>query len=262
MAAEIRDSHFQDIVNPNRGYFLIRGFLNPSQVNKYREECEQFLLKGERIYKRVSTKNIPDYVHPRTVLPNGKLRKNEEMYQDSSTYRIYQFLHNTHSPETEEIFHKALSLRNQIEERWIHNAAYKKKRENLEDYILATKYVQNSHGLPKHSDFKGELPYPLLQCLILLSQPDKDYQGGDFILYSKMDNAIKIQSDLNIEKGDALFFDKSLFHEVEPTRGNNKSNIGRWTVIIGARQPKSPNISQRIKELILRPVHRIERYLT
>ena len=131
----------------------------------------------------------------------------------------------------------------------------------MDEYIQANKYVHDSYGLRKHKDLKEELPYPLLQSLIFLSQPKIDYRGGELIIYTKMNTLLKVQSDLGMEKGDALFFDKTLYHEVEPTRASEMSDIGRWTVIIGGRHTKPPKVSHPIKRFLVRSANRVKRYL-
>jgi hypothetical protein len=85
--------------------------------------------------------------------------------------------------------------------------------------------------------------------LIFLTRPGVDYTGGDLILYTKGGDKINVQATLKLEKGDALLFDKSLYHEVEPTLPSESSDIGRWTAVIGARYP-SPALKARTKRLV------------
>ena len=42
-------------------------------------------------------------------------------------------------------------------------------------------------------------------------------------------------------------FDKTLYHEVQPTAPSELSDVGRWTTVIGARYPKQPSIFDRSK---------------
>jgi len=229
------DGYINDLLNPNKGYAVVKHFLTPEQVDRYREECERFLQKGKIIHYRMNRKDIYDYIHPRTILPDGRITKSIGPHRQANTFRIYQFLHNKHSRETAELFSRALSLRDGIEENWLHDDVYRQKRDRLYDYVQVTKFVEDSLGLPKHQDSEENLPYPLLQCLILLSQPGEDYQGGDLIIYSKDGTPVKIQADLKMGKGDLVYFDKSLFHEVEPTKQSESSKVGRWSVVIGGR---------------------------
>lgn len=251
--------YIKDLLNPDKGFFLIKGFLDQHETDQYRREAEQDMQKAPRSTKRINAPHIPDYVHPRTVLPNGVQVNHEGQSDNASTYRLYQFLHNKHSKETEDIFHKTLSLRDQVEERWLANKFYRQAKEALDDYVQVTKYIIDSYGLPKHTDSRADLPYPLLQCLILLSQPEIDFSGGEFILFSKSGLKIRTHSELNMGKGDALFFDKSLYHQVEPTQKSNFSDIGRWSVIIGARHPKPQTLLTRISTKSLQIFRRLVR---
>jgi hypothetical protein len=144
-----------------------------------------------------------------------------------------------------------LTLRNVIEENWLHDDQYRKSREGLYDYVQVTTYGKRSRGIDKHADYKGGTRYPLLQCLVFLSEPGVDYLGGDLMLHRKEGGPIYIQKTLQMKKGDALLFDKSLYHEVEPTEPSALSEVGRWTVVIGARYPKPPSVFSRIKRFPL-----------
>jgi len=247
----------EQVLDPSKGYFLIEGFLSSCEIDRYRQECEEFLKTGKRVCERPRNIKAFDCVHPRTVLSDGTEANLNEQSEKAMTYRIYQFLHNPHSKETEEIFSRSLTLRNAIEEPWLENHTYKNKKNSLEEYMQVTKYVIDSYGLPKHTDFRGELPFPLLQCLILLSKPEVDFLGGEFILYTKNNQKIMTHAELNMEKGDALFFDKSLYHEVERTQESPMSKIGRWSVIIGARYPRPPEQISRMRQTAFQIFKRI-----
>ena len=142
-----------------------------------------------------------------------------------------------------------LSLRDEIEGNWLADARYRKIRQEQYDYAQVTTYGKSSPGIAKHCDYQGKAPYPLLQCLIFLTRPEVDYLGGDLILYTKSGGTVNVQETLKLEKGDALLFDKSLYHEVEPTLPSELSEVGRWTAVIGARYP-SPALKARTKRLL------------
>jgi hypothetical protein len=229
--------HIDDLLNPSRGYTLKRGFLAPSEADRYRSECDQFFRTTRRIYKTIHRYSKRDYIWSR----------DRKIVPGEFTYRIYQSLQDKHSSDTQAIFDQMLSLRNAIEETWLTDVRYRASREGLYDYVQVTTYAKHSPGIEKHNDYKGNAPYPLLQCLVFLSQPDLDYRGGDLILYPKDGPPTNIQRALDIKKGDALLFDKSLYHQVEPTEPSKLSDVGRWTAVIGGRYPKPPTVSQRIK---------------
>ena len=229
--------YINDLLNPSKGYTLKPGFLTPHEADRYRNECDQFLRTSRRIYKTIHRYSKHDYI----------LSADRKVVPGEFTYRIYQSFQDQHSSDTETMFDRMLSLRNAIEETWLTDDRYRASREGLYDYVQVTTYGKHSQGQEKHNDYKANAPYPFLQCLVFLSQPGTDYRGGDLILYPKEGEPINIQGTLNIKKGDALLFDKSLYHQVEPSGPSELSDVGRWTAVIGGRYPKPPSVSQRIK---------------
>ncbi len=211
------------LLDPDFGFFKLDRYLGQDQVDAYRSECARFLETGPVFYARINTDTMCDYVQPRS-------HDNVDR-----TIRIYQFFHNQRSSRSDQLLKDAFEFRNEIEEPWLKNDAYRLERDRLQDYIIVTKYHPDSGMLLKHKDYEGNLDFPLIQFMILLSEPSVDYEKGDFNLFTRRGKKLSIQKDLNMRKGDALVFDKSLYHQVERTRGSKASDIGRWSVLIGAR---------------------------
>jgi len=235
-----------DLTNPGKGYAVKRAFLSPGEADAYRAESEKFLATSRAVYKKIHRYCKHDYIWSE----DGKV------VPGVFTYRIYQSLTCKHSKPTEEIFQRMLSLRDRIETTWLGNEQYRKIRQDQYDYAQVTSYGKPSPGIAKHCDYQGKAPFPLLQCLIFLTRPGVDYTGGDLILYTKNGNRLNVQATLKLEQGDALLFDKSLYHEVEPTLTSESSEIGRWTAVIGARYP-SPALSARTKRLLSRVASKV-----
>lgn len=74
----------------------------------------------------------------------------------------------------------------------------------------------------------------MIQFWVPLCQPGVDYNGGNLVLYTRSGRRLQVEGDLGLKKGDALIFDKSLYHEVEVMGDAGVESIGRWTVLIGA----------------------------
>ncbi len=216
------DSARREILDPGIGFVVVRGLYSPQQIDTYRDSCERFIESGTRIRQRILTSRIKDYVHPRSH------------DREERTVRIYQYFHNHHGDETGSFLDRAIALRDRIEQGWLDDPGYSKERQSLFDYVIVTHYNGNKGLLPKHVDYDGPAPKPLVQFWVALSEPGKDYRGGNLILYSKDGSARRVETDLEIRKGDALIFDKSLPHEVELTE-TPPGALGRWTVLIGAR---------------------------
>lgn len=231
----------QRLTDPKCGYVLIRKFLDTDAVISYRDECSRFLANGPRLFTRINSPRFYDYVHPRS---------HDEVQR---TFRIYQYFHNNRSQRTDRMLDKTISLRNKIEEPWLSDASYTQAQSKLQNYVIVTRYLPGTGMLPKHQDYQDELNYPLLQFLILLSEPGEDYAGGEFTLYTRRGQNIRIQQDLNMRLGDALIFDKSLYHQVDVTEDAAGSSIGRWSVLIGARARFDPAWRALVKRVLFNP---------
>lgn len=235
------DQDIHDLLDPHKGYILKRAFLTSDQVDRYRQECAAFLRTTRRVYKKINRYSKHDHVRStnRTVAPGA------------FTYRILQSLHAKHSDDTEKLFRRVVALRNEIERNWLSNAQYRTIREGLYDYVQVSAGGKRSPGIARHCDYKGPAPYPFLQPLIFLSEPGVDYLGGELVLHTKTGELINSHTTLNLRKGDALLFDKSLDHEVAPTEPSELSGVGRWTAVIGARCAKPPSVYDRLRRFFL-----------
>jgi 2OG-Fe(II) oxygenase superfamily len=233
-------SCLQDILDPGKGFLLIRDFMDHDQVNRYRQECAEFLESGQRLCKwpgygrdRINRDDMQDYVYPSV---------------DASNWRLFQFLHNPHKPATQALYEQALALRDGIEAHWLHDSAYRRLRASMGEYIHVIHYTEG-RGIGRHSDFRGTSPFPLLQCVVLLSEPGEDYLGGELFLYTANNRRIGVHTDLDMGMGDIIIFDKSMEHEVEPTRRGATTGVGRWSVIIGGRYHRPALLRRWIRKL-------------
>jgi hypothetical protein len=205
------------LLDPNNGFYILKGFYSESEADAYRKECARFLGQGKIIYQRINTDYMADYVHPRSH------------DQELRTERIYQYFHNHTDDAVGRFLTRAVDLRNQIEEAWLADPIYREEKETLQSYVIATHYLPDTGMLHKHRDYSGPAPYPLVQFWVLLSHPEIDYKRGNLVVYSKSGRRYRVEGDLGAKKGDVLIFDKSLFHEVEVNEPSGIST-GRWTV--------------------------------
>lgn len=217
------DQARRDLLDENVGFAVVRGLFSEAEAETYRQECERFVQKSKRIRQRIMTDSMEDYVHPRSH------------DREERTARIYQYFHNHKADMTGKLLNRAMKIRNEIEQAWLSDPVYRSEKETLLDYVIVTQYHGNRGLLPKHVDYDGPAPKPLVQFWVALSEPGKDYEGGNLVLYSKSGLSRRVETDLKIRKGDAILFDKSLPHEVELTRIPGNAALGRWTVLIGAR---------------------------
>jgi hypothetical protein len=213
------------LVDPDRGYFLVRGLYAAEELGAYRAECESFMRRAPRFHMRLNADWMFDYVHPYSL---DVVERN---------HRLYQYLHNPHSPTASSIFERALALRNRIEEAWTADPAYRRERERQQDYVIVTRYLPGRGELPRHRDYRGPATFPLIQSLALLSRPREDFAGGELVLFGKAGRPVRLIEDLGAEVGDLLLFDKALEHEVQTTLPG-RTDVSRWSVNVGARSPR------------------------
>ncbi len=226
-----------DLRDDNRGMHVIRGLYSADEVEEYRDYCHRFMKRAPVIYERINTDTMFDYVHPRS---HDNVPR---------TYRIYQFLHNHTDDISARIIERALRIRDEIESAWLDDTIYRAEKEKLQSYVIVTRYMGDVGMLPIHQDYSGPAPLPLIQFWVSLSQMGVDYQKGNLVLHTRSGKSIRVEEDLSIKAGDAVIFDKSLFHEVEETLLAPDSKWGRWTVLIGARADRDSNWNSLRKRL-------------
>jgi hypothetical protein len=219
-----------------KGFFLYKKLMTEVEADRYRLECKAFFKSGPRIAKwpgygvhRLNRDHVGDYVFSRSNAHSSK---------------IYQFPANPQSSATEAIFNRTLSIRDAIEGHWLQEPEYRRIHASQRDYVQVSQYLEGQ-GINRHSDSVILTPYPLVQCVCLISQPGTDFSGGELVLHTRSGESIRAHEDLGMNKGDALFFDKALVHEVRATTQVGSNDIGRWSAVIGARFRK-PNALRRI----------------
>ncbi len=231
----------------SKGYYVYKNFVSSDDCILLREVISKKIHISPEHSTRINSNAIYDYSHKRS---------HDEI---SRTTRYYSFYHNI-SKWTyieKKILNKGINIRNQIESAWIDkDEDYKKVILSINDYNIFTKYNESTGMLPPHRDWPNKLKYPLLQFNLILSEKQKDFKAGEFIFEDYNKKQIKIHKDLKMKMGDALLFDKYLLHSVDLTQ-KGTTNIGRWSVLIGARahkisyfQEKKILFSEKIKSFI------------
>lgn len=86
-----------------------------------------------------------------------------------------------------------------------------------------------------HQDMYGEVFFPL-QVVLMLSEPDRDFTGGDFVLTEQRARSQARATVLQPRRGDAVIFTSS-FYPVASAAGFSKANVkhGVSTVLSGRR---------------------------
>jgi len=100
--------------------------------------------------------------------------------------------------------------------------------------VLILKYGQGGHNT-LHQDLYGEIYFPI-QMVLFLSDPQKDYTGGEFVLTQQTPRVQSKAMVLKPGKGDALIFTTN-FKPVKGSKGYYRVNMkhGVSEVLSGER---------------------------
>jgi hypothetical protein len=87
---------------------------------------------------------------------------------------------------------------------------------------LILKYGEGGYNT-LHQDLYGDIFFPM-QMVLFLDEPDRDYQGGEFVLIEQRPRAQSKAIVLKPKKGDILIFTTS-FRPVRGSRGYYRVNM-------------------------------------
>jgi len=96
------------------------------------------------------------------------------------------------------------------------------EKQQTKPTVLILKYGEGGHNT-LHQDLYGDIFFPI-QLVIFLSEPDKDYEGGEFVLTQQTPRAQSKAIVLKPKKGDILLFTTN-FKPVKGTRGYYRVNM-------------------------------------
>lgn len=92
----------------------------------------------------------------------------------------------------------------------------------LKATVLILKYGKGGHNT-LHQDLYGDIYFPI-QAVLFLSDPDKDYTGGEFVLTEQIPRAQSKAIVLKPRKGDLLAFTTN-FRPVKGSKGYYRVNM-------------------------------------
>ena len=96
------------------------------------------------------------------------------------------------------------------------------EKQQTKPTVLILKYGEGGHNT-LHQDLYGDIFFPI-QLVIFLSESDKDYEGGEFVLTQQTPRAQSKAIVLKPKKGDILLFTTN-FKPVKGTRGYYRVNM-------------------------------------
>jgi hypothetical protein len=208
------------------GFALIQGLFPVSVIDAYLSSCEAQMKNAPRLEGKNYRKGVtPNYVQPWMI--------DAEKHMIAST-RLYEFYHNELPENTKHIIDTVLLLRDAVEKKWPEIEHLNQERK-FEDYNIIAKYEFDSGYQSKHSDLDPKIPHPTVQCQLLLTQYGDDYEGGHLRMYSFDGRVVEIHTDVPMNVGDLLLFDKRLPHDVSTVIRGHGRNRHRWMALIGAK---------------------------
>lgn len=117
---------------------------------------------------------------------------------------------------------KSLGINRQFPE--THAALLKECRNNKQEKatVLILKYDKGGFNT-MHQDLYGDIYFPM-QIVLMLSEPGKDFLGGEFVLTQHVPRAQSKAIVVNPNKGDALIFTTN-FKPEKGTKGYYRTNM-------------------------------------
>lgn len=229
------------LTDPRRGFHVVPGLLAPDRLAALRAEATDTMARLPTHLGMITAPWMTDHVV-------REVRAGVQQYT-----RLYRFPHTLGAGVVDDFLGAALAARDQVEAPWLEDAGYAARRDQLQNYFLITRYDAEQDGLAPHTDDPGGLAYPLLQFLVLASQPGRDFEGGELVLHPAQGDPVGIVSDLGLSEGDGLLFDRSLCHAVRPVRGLAPPAAGRWTLLIGSRARREGPLRHAFKRTVFHP---------
>ena len=94
--------------------------------------------------------------------------------------------------------------------------------QQVQPTVLILKYGKGGHNT-LHQDIYGEIYFPI-QAVLFLSEPERDYTGGEFVLMQQTPRAQSKISVLQPRKGDMLLF-TTQFRPVKGSKGYYRATV-------------------------------------
>jgi len=202
------------------GYAILPKIITP-------EQCDQLVAQYES----------PDLYRKRIVMERYRFGLGEYKYFQYPLPELIQQIRKCVYPKLVPIANswmKALNINRffpkTLEE--LHKLC--REHDQTEPTVLILMYGKGGYNT-LHQDLYGEIFFPM-QLVIFLNDPEKDYQGGEFVLIQQTPRAQSKAIILRPKKGDILLFTTN-FRPEKGTKGYYRTNMkhGVSEVLAGRR---------------------------
>ncbi|WP_026628781.1 2OG-Fe(II) oxygenase [Dyadobacter alkalitolerans] len=192
----------------SKGYGLIEQVLSPS-------ECDEL----------IASYNEPAHYRKTIVMERYRFGLGEYKYFQYPLPDIIQLLRESFYSKLAPVANKWMQVLNIDQHYPADFQDFQTKcheQQQTKPTVLILKYDEGGHNT-LHQDLYGDLFFPI-QLIIFLSDPEKDYTGGEFVLTQQTPRAQSKAIVLKPKKGDILVFTTN-FKPVKGTKGYYRVNM-------------------------------------
>lgn len=192
----------------NKGYALVPDFLEPDMCDALKELYDQKEGYRKTVVMERYRFGLGEYKYFDYPLPGPIQELREELYP--------------HLVPVANLWMKSLNIKRVFPQTHQELIDQCKEQNQLKPTPLILKYGKGGFNT-LHQDLYGEVYFPL-QAVLFLSDPNTDYQGGEFVMTQQTPRAQSKAIVLRPKKGDMVLFTTN-FRPVKGTKGYYRVNM-------------------------------------
>ncbi len=198
------------------------------------------VLSSEQCEVLIQSYEQPDLFRKTVVMERHRFGKGEYKYLDYPLPKIIQDLRTSLYPGLRDIANswmKALKIAIEYPKSHVELQQQCMENNQRKPTPLLLKYGEGGFNT-LHQDLYGDVYFPI-QAVFCLTEPGKDYTGGEFVLTQQVPRAQSKAIVLNPNKGDMVLFATN-FRPIKGSRGYYRANMrhgvsevqqgNRWTM--------------------------------
>lgn len=192
----------------DRGYALVSNYLEPDMCDALKELYDRKEGYRKTVVMERYRFGLGEYKYFDYPLPGAIQELREGLYP--------------HLVPVANLWMKALNIKKVFPQTHQELIDQCKEQHQLKPTPLILKYGKGGFNT-LHQDLYGEVYFPL-QAVLFLSDPDTDYQGGEFVMTQQTPRAQSKAIVLRPKKGDMVLFTTN-FRPVKGTKGYYRVNM-------------------------------------
>jgi hypothetical protein len=183
------------------------------------------VLSGEQAEELKQGYNDPAAYRKTVVMERYRFGLGEYKYYNYPLPELIQTIRENMYPKLAPIANswmKVLNIDTSFPDSFTELQALCHANNQLKATVLILKYGKGGHNT-LHQDLYGDIYFPM-QAVLFLSEPEKDYTGGEFVLTEQIPRAQSKAIVLRPRKGDMLVFTTN-FRPVKGSKGYYRVNM-------------------------------------